>query len=132
MFKNILLILVIFLCLLAATGSLLLGPASQRLTTDDMGTTVLLNTGDDLLVTLEGNPGTGYMWQMVPHDDALLEQAGEPQFNTESELAGSPGKIMLRFKAVAIGKQLITLFYNRPWEADAEPLDTFEFTVIVE
>jgi inhibitor of cysteine peptidase len=132
MLKNILLIFVIVICVLAATGSILLGPVTQRLTADDAGLTVVLKTGEELLVTLEGNPSTGYIWEMVPSDGALLEQVGEIEFKTEGDLAGAPGKLTLCFQAVAVGEQNIRLIYHRPWEVDAESPETFEFIVIVE
>lgn len=132
MLKNILLIFVLFLCLLAATGSIFLMPATQKLTVEDEGTTVYLKTGDELLVTLEGNPSTGYTWILAPAESTLLEQVGETEFKPEIDLTGAPGEITLRLKAVATGEQTIRLIYIRPWETGAEPLDTFEFTVIVE
>ena len=90
-----------------------------------------MNSADELVVALQGNPGTGYAWEVLPADVAVLEQVGEWEFEPQSNLAGAPGTMTLRFRAVEAGQQVLQLVYRRPWETDVPPLDTFEVTVIV-
>jgi inhibitor of cysteine peptidase len=106
-------------------------PAAQTLGEQDEGSTVHLKLGELLLVTLEGNPSTGYTWEVTPADPAVVALQGEPEFKAESDLIGASGKLSLTFKAVAEGQQALTLAYRRPFEKDVAPEKTVTFTVIV-
>jgi inhibitor of cysteine peptidase len=96
------------------------------------GSRIVLDEGDTLQVSLPGNPGTGYSWELAPEGSTLLERQGEPEFSAESDLLGAPGTIVLRFLAVAQGEETFHLLYHRPWEEDVAPESTFELTVVVE
>lgn len=131
------LVMILFLILMLALGTCtLLAPISPAtgpvmVTETDLGTTIEMKTGDELVVTLQGNPGTGYGWEVVPVDEAVLKQVGDWEFEPESDLVGAPGKMTLRFRAVESGQQALQLLYRRPWETDVPPLNTFEVTVVV-
>ena len=103
-----------------------------KLTEKDAGSTVDMKVGDTLQVMLEGNPTTGYDWEMASGDEAVLEQLGASTFKADSDLVGAGGQVTLRFKAVAAGQTTLQLVYHRPWETDEPPAETFEVTVIVE
>ena len=99
---------------------------------DDDGREMQLKKGQPLVVTLEGNPTTGYSWEVAePLDEQVLRQAGEPEFKPESDLAGAGGVQILRFEAVNAGQTALKLAYRRSWEKDVEPLNTFSIQVIV-
>lgn len=106
-------------------------PAALALEAEDDGQEVTLQKGQVLVIALPGNPSTGYGWQMVDAEGAILRQVGEPEFEADSELVGAPGTITLRFEAAEAGQMDLTLAYQRPWEADVEPLDTFTVQVTV-
>jgi inhibitor of cysteine peptidase len=106
-------------------------PATVEVSYADAGSTLQLHAGDTLLVTLEGNPSTGYAWEIAPGDTGVLKPAGEPQFLPESTALGSAGRVTLRFEAVAAGRTALSLVYRRPFEKDAPPLKTFEVTLEV-
>jgi inhibitor of cysteine peptidase len=97
----------------------------------DDGNQITLQKGQTLTVKLEGNPTTGYTWEMVEPDGAILRQVGEPEFNADSELLGAPGTLTLRFEAVEAGQTELRLVYHRPWETGVEPLETFTVQVTV-
>lgn len=99
--------------------------------TNDSGKTVTLHQGDTLIVTLDGNPTTGYSWLMQTMEPAILEQVGEPAFTPDSNQIGAPGKISLTFQAVETGEAKLVLNYMRSFEADIAPSHTFEVTVVV-
>jgi inhibitor of cysteine peptidase len=103
----------------------------MKLTAKDAGGTVEMKVGDTLQVMLEGNPTTGYDWEMAPGDEAVLEQLGASTYKADSDLMGSGGQVTLRFKAVAAGQTALQLVYHRPWETDEPPAETFEVTVTV-
>ncbi len=106
-------------------------PAVRILSEQDEGSTVHLQLGELLVVALEGNPSTGYSWEVTPADQAVVAQQGEPEFSAESDLLGASGKISLTFKAVAEGQQALTLAYRRPFEKDVAPEKTISFVVVV-
>ena len=99
---------------------------------DDDGREKQLKKGQTLVVTLEGNPTTGYSWEVAePLDEQVLRQAGEPEFKAESEALGAGGVQVLRFEAVNAGKTALKLAYRRSWEKDVEPLETYSIEVVV-
>jgi len=105
--------------------------AKVVLSEQDAGKTIHLLKGERLVVTLEGNPTTGYTWEMAQTDEIVLSIAGEPEFKADSNLIGAGGKISLVFKAEFDGQQDLKLVYHRPWEKDVPPEKTFEVTVVV-
>jgi len=113
------------------TFYLLQSQQPAALTEADAGSTVEVSSGDTLAVTLEGNPSTGYIWEVAPGSLTVLEQVGEAEFDASADLPGAPGKLTLRFKAVAAGEQPLRLVYHRPWETDVAPVDTYEVRVVV-
>ncbi len=99
---------------------------------DDAGREMQLKKGQTLVVTLEGNPTTGYSWEVAePLDEQVLRQAGEAEFKQESEALGAGGVQILRFEAVNAGTITLKLVYHRPWEKDVEPLETYSLQVVV-
>jgi inhibitor of cysteine peptidase len=105
-------------------------PERIVVTADDDDGTVRVRNGGVVLVELEGNPTTGYMWmeQTVP---PVLESLGEAEFVAGSEVLGAGGTITLTFEAVEAGEGTLDLAYLRPWES-VQPEDTFSVTVVVE
>jgi inhibitor of cysteine peptidase len=101
-------------------------------TVDDAGREMELKKGQTLVVTLEGNPTTGYSWEVAePLDGQVLRQVGEPEFKAESEALGAGGEQTLRFEAVNTGKMTLKLVYHRPWEKGVDPLETYSIQVVV-
>ncbi len=108
-------------------------PAAEpiKISEQDAGKTIALKTGDTLLIELDGNITTGFNWIPAPQDPVLLDQVGETEVTPESDLPGAPGKIVMRFNAVAQGQTLLHLDYKRSWETDVAPDKTFEVSVVV-
>ncbi len=106
--------------------------APISITADDAGKTITLRPGDTLIVTLEGNPSTGYNWERAKTDEAtVLKQIGDAEFQADrSDVVGGPGKIVLRFEAAAAGQTTLHLVYHRSWESEA-PQKDFQVTVVV-
>ena len=100
----------------------------------DNGSRVMVEAGEEFIVTLESNPTTGYSWQIVEMDQAMLNQRGDVEFQQGSDsdgLVGAGGAETFRFVAVSPGETILTLGYFRPWED--EPLQkTFTITVAIE
>lgn len=125
----------IMLCLILLLGAC---SASQsgamktiKLVEKDAGGTFTLNAGDTLEIALAGNPTTGYSWEHAANDSTVLDQIGEPEYKTDSNLVGAGGQFTFRFCAVVTGQAMIRLIYHRPWEKEVAPLKTFEVTIVV-
>jgi len=124
-------LLTLLVALTIATGC---SPQQQEVKASlaDNGREMQLKKGQTLVVTLEGNPTTGYSWEVAePLDEQVLRQAGEAEFKAESKALGAGGVQILRFQAVNAGQITLKLVYHRPWEKGVEPLETYSLQVVV-
>ncbi len=115
---------------LAACGAKGVDPVT--LTQKDAGTTVHVKQGSVVNIQLEGNPTTGYTWEVAPGGSGVLEQQGEPAFKADSNALGSGGMMTLQFKAAQTGTTALKLIYHRTFEPNVAPLNTFEVTIVAE
>lgn len=125
----------IALLLMAVVLTAISGCAAQTalaLEAKDDGNQITLQKGQTLTVKLEANPTTGYTWEVVESDGAILRQVGETEYEAESDLIGAGGVETLRFEAVEAGDMELRLVYHRPWETGVEPLETFTVQVTVQ
>lgn len=126
-----------FLIVIAA--ALLTLPSTVRSSPNDIvvtqahhGTSVAVAQGQRLVIKLEGQPGTGYVWE--PQEaPSLIQQAGDPAFEpltAPSEAATSAPVVQVTtFHPVRAGSETLTLVYRRPWERGVAPLRTFTIQV---
>ncbi len=106
--------------------------ASLALNAENNGSQVEVKAGGQIVITLDGNPSTGYSWEAKDLDASMFELAGDPVFTSSNpDLVGSGGTITLTFKALKAGTSTLALVYHRPWETGVEPINTFSVTVIV-
>jgi inhibitor of cysteine peptidase len=110
-------------------------PEEVNVDEDDADSQVKLEQGQVLVVTLDSNPTTGYLWEVVENQESILEQIGESEFKPSDEseppMAGAGGCEIFRFKAVSAGQTTLQLVYRRPWEEGVEPINTFSIDVVV-
>lgn len=95
------------------------------------GTTLEVDKGQEVVLKLDANPTTGYDWELIEVDPAILKQVGDVDYKADSMLIGSGGVNTYTFEAVASGSTRLKLVYRRSWEIDAPPLQTFELVVTV-
>ena len=107
-------------------------PTMTKLVAKDAGSTVHIREGDILEIALEGNPTTGYTWEVAPAIGALLVQQGEGEYKAESSALGAGGIVTLRFKAIEKGTAELKLIYHRTFEPNVPPLRTFDIKIIVD
>jgi inhibitor of cysteine peptidase len=134
MYRFILYLTTISLLLISVTACASGKPKTVKLAEKDTGSTVNLNKGDVLEITLVGNPTTGYSWETQTLDTAVLQQKGDWEFtadNTTPGFTGSPGKFIMRFEAMGAGKTMLKLIYHRSFEPDVPPEEKFDITVVV-
>lgn len=103
-----------------------------RLTEKDDGHSQEIQIGDVLEVLLDGNPTTGYIWELGKSEGPVLNQKGEPEYQALTRLIGSGGTYAFRFEAVQVGETSIELIYHRTFEKDVPPAKTFKIKVIVQ
>ena len=95
------------------------------------GSTVTLDEGDTLRVELEGNPTTGYEWQVSAVDDAVLLYE-DSDFDADSDAEGSSGTVTLTFDAVGAGATLLELIERPSWEPPSDSHRRFSVNIRVE
>jgi inhibitor of cysteine peptidase len=121
--------ILIAIALLAACST----PGNQTVTLSDAdaGKTITLHTGDTLVIHLDGNPTTGYNWDVSRVDVSVLQAQGDVQFTPDTSAIGSGGTVVLTFLAASTGQTTLQLAYHRSWVMDVAPLQTFTVTVVV-
>ena len=84
-----------------------------------------VQVGDEFVIELEGNPTTGYDWQLNfdPDKLTLLSQ----QYKQKSSAVGAAGVQHSKFTASSPGQTTIHAVYKRSWEANS--LEEHNFTV---
>jgi inhibitor of cysteine peptidase len=117
------------LLILAACNSARGGPV--MLTEENDGQSVRISTGQQLVISLDGNPTTGYTWDVDTTNEDVLKQIGEPEFKASSGALGAGGVMTLAFEALSQGNTTLKLVYHRPWEQGVAPEKTFEVNVEV-
>ena len=103
-----------------------------ELTQKDSGTTQELSVGQELRVSLDANPTTGYVWAVDGELPSQLEQTGEPDYTAESSALGAGGTEVWTFVGKSSGTGTLKLKYWRSFEPTATPAGTFEVAVDVE
>jgi inhibitor of cysteine peptidase len=94
------------------------------------GTTVTIDDGQILRVELEGNPTTGYEWQVSAVDESVLRYV-DSDFDPDSDAEGSGGIVALDFEAVGPGATLLELIYHPSWEPPTAENERFSVTIRV-
>ena len=129
--RSVYLLAVLLICAAITYGA---SPAAnvKKLTDKDAGSAVTLKVGDILEVDLEGNPTTGYTWELAPGGGALLSEQGEGEFKPNSKAMGAGGVVIHRYKAIREGKMKLRLIYHRTFEPNVPPAKSFEIDLVVE
>lgn len=127
--RTVSILILVLTLLVGASGC---SPRTVRLDAGGNGRAIEMAVGARLLVSLPGNPSTGYTWEVKEGAAPVLELVGEPEFESDNpDLVGAGGTLTLTFRAVQSGTTTLVLVYHRPWETEVEPLDTFTVTVTV-
>lgn len=107
------------------------GGSGVHLGPKDNGRRIQLRVEDQFTLTLRTNPSTGYSWKVVSSGEPVIRQLGEAEFTPDSHMAGAGGTERYTFRADNAGTAALKLVYVRPWEKDAEPVNTFAVTLVV-
>ncbi len=106
--------------------------ALVEVTEEQNGGLVALSVSDRVRVVIDGNPTTGFLWEVDDLDGSLLRQVGEPSFKPYSQLTGSGGNFALTFEALRAGATRLRLIYHRPFEKGVPPGRVYEVLVDIQ
>lgn len=78
-----------------------------------------LKVGQEIVVSLEGNPSTDYRWLLVnqPNFLRLTEEIKEVNHSNKGQL-GRAERHLWRYQVRSKGKGNLRFMYQRPWESD--------------
>ena len=95
----------------------------------------VVKRGDTLAVHLEGNPTTGYRWELVRLAGESVAQVGNADYQPETAAGvprvGAPGHTTFRFRATKPGTSVVELAYRRAWEKSVAPAKAVRFEIAV-
>lgn len=97
----------------------------------DNGNSVELSPGDIIVIALETNPSTGYVWQVESVDASMVTLSGQGVSHPGRQMPGAPGRQTFQFTAQKPGTAILKLVYVRPWEKSTPPGKTYELTVAI-
>ncbi len=109
-------------------------PSTVMLTLADNGKTIDLQVGQEVTISLAGNPTTGFEWAAKSVGSGILETLIDGKYTPDEApegLAGSGGAYTWTFRAIESGEANIELAYARSWETDTPPSKTFALTLRV-
>ena len=127
-----------FWCMAAATAAFVfLGgcaghehPAEAE-TSPAVRPVAVLKVGEEMTVTLEEIPGSGYSWSSMDFDSEVLTLLSDRRIAPPGALIGAPCRRVRVFRAVAPGTTQLNSDYRRPWETMTAPAKTFRCPVSV-
>lgn len=90
----------------------------------DNGRTNSVKSGTEIVITLEGNPTTGYSWDVASFSTNRLQKIGAAQYRQTEQHDSRPrvgvgGRFLFKFKAIESGRADLKLVYRRSWETTA-------------
>jgi inhibitor of cysteine peptidase len=126
--KRLRILLVVLLMLLA--GCIVGDDNEVQIDGGAAGTTVTVDAGQTLRVELDGNPTTGYEWEVSAVDATVLRYV-DSDFDPDSDAEGSGGTVTLTFEAVGAGATLLELIERPSWEPPSDSHQRFSVTIRV-
>lgn len=92
-----------------------------------------LAVGQQLIITLSSNPTTGFRWQTKDAGSGVLRSLGPEVYSNPEDagVVGSAGLSTWRYQATAAGSGKVLMTYQRPWEPEVAPAETFDCAITV-
>ena len=87
-----------------------------------------LDRGQQLILSLPSNPTTGFRWVLRDGASGVLQSLGPEVYSNPEDagLVGAAGQSTWRFQAREAGEGRLLLTYQRPWETEVAPAQTFD------
>jgi inhibitor of cysteine peptidase len=102
-----------------------------ELSSADSGTIQRPAIGQQIKVSLDSNPTTGYRWALNGALPSQIEQVGDPKFTAQSSAVGAGGVEVWTFVGKSAGACTLKLKYWRSFEPTAVPGNVFEVALDV-
>ena len=102
--------------------------ASIDLNEDSDGSTCPAAVGDEITLTLDETPTSGYRWAVDSIDLALLEPSADEYEPPDPGRLGGKGSHRWTFRVVGPGTTVLRLVLKRAWDADSA-VSSFEATI---
>lgn len=116
------------LTLVACNG----GSSIIKLDNDKRCRPLRVETGQEIVVSLEGNSSTGYRWLVVnqPHFLTLMKENQEKTTTKKKDQIGKPERTVWHYKVHSKGEGSLRYTYQRPWETNQTFNRTFNCKII--
>jgi inhibitor of cysteine peptidase len=89
-----------------------------------------LYVGEPVVIRLQENPTTGYVWNIDQLDENVVNvEASDFSQSPGGGRVGAGGVRTIRLRPKAAGVTHVSLTNRRPWEGDAAPVRQFEVTL---
>jgi len=131
-----LLLLIVTLSLVAcASTKSNMSEQAVVLTKQDKDKMLNVAVGENVVITLDENPTTGYVWAVEGQPELLVLQSSDyvsdapPNKPDRPMIVGAGGKHTFTFVAQKSGTTTLKLKHWRSWEGNASIVDTFSVTV---
>ncbi len=102
--------------------------ADVKVDLSENGSSVSLDVGQTLELSLTGSDISEYQWEITQADDSLLTQTDESFLN---DAAGSGGQQIYVFKATAPGSTTVKAEYINQQDSSEPPPETFSVDVTI-
>jgi predicted secreted protein len=96
------------------------------------GTSVILNVGGTFEVHIPTIPSPGFEWVVEQIDSSMLVQEGKAAYVADDSPNSAGGMTVLRFRALAAGKTVISLINAKPAQGDVPSISRDTLAVSVE
>jgi len=96
------------------------------------GTSVILNVGGTFEVHIPTIPSPGFEWVVEQIDSSMLVQEGKAEYVADDSPNSAGGMTVLRFRALAAGKTVISLINAKPAQGDVPSISRDSLAVSVE
>ena len=107
------------------------GGTTVELDASDSLSEVSLDVGDQLDVSLEANPTTGYSWELGPLPEGLELVSSEFE-EPGGSLVGAPGMQRFAFEAVGPGSGILRFEYVRVFDDPVIAEQIVEYVLTIE
>jgi inhibitor of cysteine peptidase len=119
----------------ALTGMSLCGRGAEMtevtISASQSGSSVQVRVGDEIVVSLDENPTTGYRWAIDSSGEPTLAPIGSSYEPSAGGGMGGGGQRTFRFRAVAAGQAGLRLVLRQEWQPDTAT-EQFEIQTDVE
>lgn len=92
------------------------GGADVDLSEADAGKTIDAAVGDSIVISLDGNPTTGFSWNPMQPQSSDVVALKDKDFEASSDAIGAGGTEKVTYEAAGAGEATIELGYFQPWE----------------